>query len=234
MADSDQLSLAIDASVASGRVPARIRQMQPSTGEAPFDDDDYFFEPWWPGSRSLLYLDGAELRLETEHLADPLAAFPELTAIRGQVRESAMVLDGTLLVLDEAGRPDAELLRERLASASARRGTPARGVPAFVATDLLHLADRSLAPRPFGERRDRLTTLVPDGEFCVVGRGYRREGTMVADALARMGLDAMSARRLSARYVAGDAGDVWLRLPLVPSMTRAERPTLTLIQRLPL
>jgi bifunctional non-homologous end joining protein LigD len=234
VADSDQLSLAIDTSVAGGRVPARVRQMQPSKGDAPFDDDDYFFEPWWPGSRSLLYLDGAELRLETEHLADPLAAFPELTAIRGQVRETAMVLDGTLLVLDEGGRPDAELLRERLASASTQRGGAGRGAPAFVATDLLHLGERALTGRPFVERRDRLTTLLPDGEFCVVGRGYRREGTMVAEALARMGLDAMSARRLSSRYVAGDAGDAWLRLPLTPSTTRAERPTLTLIQRLPL
>jgi bifunctional non-homologous end joining protein LigD len=215
--------------------------MQPSTGDRPFDDDDYFFEPWWPGARALLYLDGPDVRLETEHLADPLAVFPELTAIRDQVRDEALVLDGTLLVLDEGGRPDAELLRRRLGSTSTQPNRPRAlsatgsvGVPAFVATDLLYLADRSLGGRAFGERRDRLTTILPDGEWCVVGRGYRREGTMVAEALARMGLDAMSARRLSARYVAGDARDAWLRLPLVASSMRPERPTLTLIQRLPL
>jgi bifunctional non-homologous end joining protein LigD len=226
----DQLSLAIETTAAGARLPARIRPMQPSTGEGPFDDADYFFEPWWPGSRAILYLDGDDVRIQAEHLADPLAAFPELTAIRAQVREAAVILDGTLLVLDEAGRPDEGLLRQRLGSTTAGSA----GVPAFVATDLLQLGERSLAARPFGERRDRLETLVPDGEWCVVGRGYRQEGTMVAEALQRMGLDAMSARRLSARYVPGDAGDAWLRLPLVMVAPRHERPTLTLIQRLPL
>ena len=205
--------------------------MQASVGERAFDDPDYFFEPWWPGSRAILYLDGEVVRIQAEHLADPLAAFPELTAIRAQVREAAVILDGTLLVLDDAGRPDEGLLRQRL-GATTTGGSA--GVPAFVATDLLQLGERSLAARPFGERRDRLETLVPDGEWCVVGRGYRQEGTMVAEALQRMGLDAMSARRLSARYVAGDAGDAWLRLPLVTVAPRHERPTLTLIQRLPL
>jgi len=230
VAQGDQLSLAIESS-AGARLPARVRPMQPTLGSGPFDDPDYFFEPWWPGSRAILYLDGDELRLEVEHLADPIVAFPELRAIRDQVREQAVILDGTVLVLDEAGRPDLELVRQRLASAGAKR---APGVPAFVATDLLQLGDRALSGRPFSERRDRLETLVPDGEWCVVGRGYRQEGTMVADALTRMGLDGMSARRLSARYAPGDAGDAWLRLPLVAAEPRHERPTLTLIQRLPL
>jgi bifunctional non-homologous end joining protein LigD len=230
VAESDQLSLAIETTPGT-RLPARIRPMQPTVGSGPFDDPDYFFEPWWPGSRAILYLDGPEVRLQAEHLADPLAAFPELEAIRGQIKEPLLVLDGTLLVLDEAGRPDPDLVRERLAATSAPRGL---GVPAFVATDLLQLGDRAMTGRPFGERRDRLETLVPDGDWCVVGRGYRQEGTMVADALTRMGLDGMSARRLSARYVPGDAGDSWLRLPLVAAEPRHERPTLTLIQRLPL
>jgi bifunctional non-homologous end joining protein LigD len=231
VAEGDQLSLAIDSTAAGARLPARIRPMQPSNGDGPFDDADYFFEPWWPGSRTILYLDGQDVRLQAEHMADPLAAFPELAAIRGQVREPVMVLDGTLLVLDDAGRPDEGLLRQRLAATGAGGS---RGVPAFVATDLLQLGERPLTGRPFGERRDRLETLVPDGDWCVVGRGYRQEGTMVAEALQRMGLDAMSARRLSARYVPGDAGDAWLRLPLVAVVPRHERPTLTLIQRLPL
>ena len=230
VAEGDQLSLAIE-TTAGSPLPARIRPMRATLGSGPFDDIDYFFEPWWPGSRAMLYLDGREVRLQAEHLADPRVAFPELEGIRGQIKEQAVILDGTLLVLDDAGRPDPDLVRERLASTG---GPGAPGVPAFVATDLLQLGERSLTARPFSERRDRLETLVPDGEWCVVGRGYRQEGTMVAEALARMGLDGMSARRLSARYVVGDAGDAWLRLPLVPAEPRHERPTLTLIQRLPL
>ncbi|MDQ3871311.1 MAG: hypothetical protein M3301_06830 [Chloroflexota bacterium] len=229
MADSDQLSLAIDPGDPTGRLPSRVRPMQPSAGDHPFDDADYFFEPWWPGSRTILFVEDGEVRLQAEHLADPLHAFPELAAIARQAAASALILDGTLLVLDERGRPDAELLRRRLEGSGADEGQPA-----FVATDLLHLDERSLTARPFGERRDRLETILPDGPWCVVGRGYPREGTMVAQALQRMGIEAMSARRLSARYLPGDGGDAWLRLPLVAGPPRQVRPTLTLIQRLPL
>jgi bifunctional non-homologous end joining protein LigD len=229
VADSDQLSLAIDPAGQTRRLPSRVRPMQPGAGDGPFDDPDYFFEPWWPGSRTILFLEDGEVRLQAEHLADPLHAFPELAAIAGQTAAGALILDGTLLVLDERGRPDADLLRRRLEGLGADEGQPA-----FVATDLLHLDERPLMARPFAERRDRLETTLPDGPWCVVGRGYQREGTMVAQALERMGIEAMSARRLSARYLPGDAGDGWLRLPLVPMAPRAVRPTLTLIQRLPL
>ena len=59
------------------------------------------------------------------------------------------------------------------------------------------------------------------------------EGTLLAEALGRFGLDAISARRLDARYRSGPAGEAWLRLPLAPEPV-TERPRLALIQRLPL
>ena len=31
-------------------LPARLRPMEPDLGTAPFDDPDYRFEPWWPGT----------------------------------------------------------------------------------------------------------------------------------------------------------------------------------------
>jgi bifunctional non-homologous end joining protein LigD len=204
--------------------------MHPSEGGAPFDDKAYFFEPWWPGSRALAFVEGGSVRIQSEHLADAMEAFPELLAIAAQVgRRAPAIVDGILLVLDEEGRPDPELLRRRLGS-----GKTGLGHPAFVATDLLHGEDRSLVARPFSERRARLETLLPDGEWAVVGRGYAHEGRTVASALARMGIDAMSARRLDGRYKPGEGGEDWLRIPLVPVEEPASRPTLALIQRLPL
>jgi hypothetical protein len=56
---------------------------------------------------------------------------------------------------------------------------------------------------------------------------------VVAEALARLGIDGLSARRLSSRYRAGVAGDAWLRTPVTPAEPRP-RPTLALLLRLPL
>jgi bifunctional non-homologous end joining protein LigD len=208
-----------------------MRPMEATAVDQPFDDPDYFFEPWWPGVRGLAFVDSGALRMQIAGLSDPMATFPELGELPRQVLGDGLVLDGTLLVLDDEGRPDPELLRARLAGHGARGA--GKGRPAYVASDLLWSAGAPLTRRPFRLRRDHLTAILPEGDRVIVGRGYTGEGTLVAEALASLGIDGLSARRLSAAHRAGRAGDAWLRAPIVPPEPRP-RPTLALILRLPL
>jgi bifunctional non-homologous end joining protein LigD len=209
------------------RLPERIRPMQASSVDAPFDDPDYLFEPWWPGVRAIAFVESGRLRLQVEGLSDALAAVPEVEELVERLMEDGVVLDGTLLVLDAEGHPDPALLRARLG------GEGRSGRPAFVASDLLWSGGEELTRRPYRVRRARLAAVLRDGDRVVVGRGYRRDGTLVAEALASLGIDGLSARLLEARYRPGPAGDVWLRAPIVAAETN-RRPTLALIQRLPL
>ena len=226
---ADQLTLAFDAVRGERGLPTSLRPMVAADGGLAFDDDDYFFEPWWPGARAFAFVEESRLRLQTEHLADPLAAFPELRVICEQLEIDGVVLDGTLLVLDHDGRPDAELLRERLAHPESGSGTGA-----FVASDILWRDGRDLTALPFETRRRQLSTTLRDGDLCVVSRGLRGEGLTLAAAVAAMGLDALSARRLAARWSPGDAADGWLRLSVVETPAAETRPLLVLLQRLPL
>lgn len=221
--------LELDIPAAGGRLPPRLVPMQPSSGVAPFDDPDYLFEPWWPGLRALVWVEaGRVTRLQVDGLADAMAAFGELDAeLPGQLLADEVILDGSLLVLDEGGWLDADLLRRRLS------GDRDAGRPAFVASDLLWSDGSSLQRRAFAARRDRLTAVLPDGDRCVVGHALRGEGTLLAEALRRFGFTGISARRLDARFRSGPAGDAWLRAPIEPSVP-SERPLLALIQRLPL
>jgi bifunctional non-homologous end joining protein LigD len=227
--EPDQLDLALATDEPADRLPRRIRPMVASAGGRPFDDAGYLFEPWWPGTRLIVFVEDGSVRLQAEHLSDPLEAFPELAGIRDLVAGDGLVMDGTLLVIDAEGRPDPEALRRRIASPSDRVGQPG-----FVAQDLLYADRRPLARRPFSQRRDRLLTLLTETDWCVVGRAYREEGTTVAEALEELGIEAMSARRLDATYATGSAGDAWLRLPLEPAEPVTRPPSLALLQRLPL
>jgi bifunctional non-homologous end joining protein LigD len=202
--------------------------MQATPGVAPFDDPDFLFEPWWPGVRALAWVEGGSLvRLQAEGLADALTNFAELAdELPGRLMEDAVILDGWLLALDEGGWLDTGLLRRRLA------GDAHAGRPGFVASDLLWTAGESWVRRAFASRRRRLEAVLLDGDRCVVSHALRGEGTLLAEALARFGLDALSARRLDARYRGGAAGEAWLRVPITPA-TSVERPRLALIQRLP-
>lgn len=203
--------------------------MQAVPGVGPFDDPDYLFEPWWPGVRALVWVEGGRVtRLQVDGLADAMAAFGELAEdLPRQLLADDVILDGCLLVLDEGGWLDADLLRRRLS------GEPDAGRPAFVTSDLLWSDGTSIQRRPFAARRERLAAILPDGDRCVVGHALRAEGTLLAEALRRFGFTGLSARRLDARFRAGPAGDAWLRVPIEPAVP-SERPLLALIQRLPL
>lgn len=203
--------------------------MQPGEGTAPFDDPEYLFEAWWPGIRAQAFVeDGKLVRLQAEGLADALTAFGELSEeLPGRLMEDGVLLDGWLLALGDGGWIDGDLLRRRLG------GDRRAGRPGYVASDLLWSAGADWQRRPFATRRTRLESILLDGDRCVVSHALRGEGTLLAEALARFGLTAISARRLDARYRGGGAGDDWLRVPLRPEPV-TERPRLALIQRLPL
>jgi ATP-dependent DNA ligase len=226
-ADSAQLPLDIETAGLTV-LPERIRPMLPTAGARPFDDPDWFFEPWWPGATTLAYVEDGRVRLQTEHLADPLDAFPELESIAAQFADDALVVEGALLVLDDEGRPDEELLRTRLS------GVSGAGTAALVASDLLFASGQSQMELPFEERRKRLGRVLADGDRCVISRGLRGEGLTLAEAVASMGISEISARLLSGHYRPGGRDDTWLRISLHEVVPAPTRPLLALLQRLPL
>lgn len=236
------------------RLPERILPMRPTDGGGPFDDPGYFFEPWWPGIRAFVLVEGGTVRLRAEALGDPTASFPELAAVADLVRGDAVVLDATLMVLDARGRPSRTLLERRLRGERVRvanragpghvGGSEAGGRPAgpggaspgavaLVASDLLYLDGQSLAARPFGERRGELAALLRPSSWCLAGRGFIGDGTTVATALGALGFRALSARRLDARLRPGPARDAWYRVPVVAA-PRELPPFLAVLRRLPL
>lgn len=254
-------TLPLEFAPTASRLPDRIVPMRPTDGEGPFDDPGYFFEPWWPGIRAFVLVEGGSARLRAEALGDPTPVFPELAEVAGLVRADCVVLDATLMVLDARGRPSRTLLERRLrgetvgspprngragvGSGPGGSGGPAgpdgpggsagsgRGSAALVASDLLYLDGDSLAARPFGERRGELAALLRPSSWCLAGRGFIGDGTTVATALGALGFRALSARRLDAPLRQGPAGDAWYRVPVVAA-PRELPPFLAVIRRLPL
>ncbi|MGH2466462.1 MAG: hypothetical protein ACRDGL_01850, partial [Candidatus Limnocylindrales bacterium] len=165
--------------------------MEPTEGAEPFDDPDYRFEPWWPGARVIVTAGDGEVRVAGRDLSEPLASFPELRAVAGLVGGGAAVLDASLLLLDGEGRPDPDLLRERLAYPEVHDGSVA-----LVISDALWARGRDLRSDPFGARLEALGGLLRESDWCMVGRGFVGEGLAVAAALESMGLPAMGARNM--------------------------------------
>lgn len=229
---NQQLHLPIDGSGdETPALPARLAFPIATDGGRPFDDDAFFFEPWWPGTHAFLRRSGATLEMRTEHLSDPLAIFPELRESLAGISADGVIIEGTLLALDDHGRPDAQLLRRRLRGTG---GPDAISEGAFVASDLPYLEGRALSRMSFVERRRRLAALMPTSDHCVLGPGLVGEGLTLARAVADLGIGSLSARRLDGHWKAGAAGDAWLRLRLHDPPVAETRPFLVLLETLPL
>lgn len=228
---SGQLSLPLDEPADIARPVSTDRWSVPMSAvdtDGPFDDPGWFFEPWWPGVSATIVLGRDGMRLLGQ-LGDPLGAFPELAVVPGQVRARSAVVPGTLLVLDDDGRPDLPALQRRLADATDRTGSGA-----FIAADLLEHDGELLMELPFSSRRARLLEIVEDSDRFLSSRGLHGEGLTLAHAAAAMGVAAVSARRLDATWHPGPAPGAWLRFPVEDQPTRPTRPLLVLLQRLPL
>ena len=173
-----------------------------------FDGDDWLFTVDWDGSRCLLVIDGdGTARLQGENAVLD-SRFPEIVAAAGLRGGRAAVLDGTICVLDDQGRPDLESLCRRVAARVSRPQA------AYLATDLLHLDGEPLIRRPLLARLAILADLIGTDSRLQLPDHVAGHGRALAAAAAARRLPAMLARRHDAPYRTGVASPERLRVAL--------------------
>ena len=127
------------------------------------DGDGYAYEPKYDGFRAIVFVDGAESYVQSRG-GKPLSRyFPELEFPTGRY-----VVDGELVILDEAGREVFDALQARIHPAESRIKRLAEETPArFRVFDILALGDEEQMGRPFSERRAALVDLIRGFEGAV-------------------------------------------------------------------
>jgi ATP-dependent DNA ligase len=116
----------------------------------------WVYEPKWDGFRTLAFVDGADVYLQSRSGKPMRRYFPEL-----EFPDGRYVLDGEIVLFDEQGRQDFDALGQRIHPADSRIRMLAEQTPTrFIAFDLLALGDELLLELPQAERRDRLEALV--------------------------------------------------------------------------
>jgi ATP-dependent DNA ligase len=130
-------------------------QLARSRKELP-EGDEWAYEPKYDGFRALAFVDGDDVYVQSRG-GKPLSRyFPELDFPAGRY-----VIDGELVILDEAGAEVFDALQNRIHPAESRINRLAEETPAiFRAFDVLARDDEELLERPFSERRAALVELV--------------------------------------------------------------------------
>jgi ATP-dependent DNA ligase len=123
--------------------------------------EEWVYEPKYDGFRAIVFVDGAEVIIQSRG-GKPLGRyFPELSFPAGRY-----VLDGEIVIDDrtETDLQDFDALQQRIHPAASRIARLAEETPArYIAFDLLAAQDETLMPLPQAERRARLEALRLDG-----------------------------------------------------------------------
>ena len=169
------------------------------------EGEEWAYEPKYDGFRTLAFVDGEDVYLQSRGGKPLLRYFPELEFPKGRY-----VLDGELVILDEDGREQFDALQNRLHPAESRVRMLAEETPAlFRGFDLLAVNKRKLLKAPFSERRAELEELIA----AAPGRVKKRSGSVELTPLIRsakkaepllMSGEGVIAKQLEAPYRPGE------------------------------
>ena len=177
-----------------------VEPMKARLGGLPPNDDEWAYEVKYDGYRTLAFVDGGHVRLQSTNLHDVTANYPELAELPTGVHADVAVLDAEFVVLDDEGRPRFELVQ--------RHERPG----ALYLFDVLRVGDHDTIGLPYEARRRLLEQLVEPGATWLVPAHRIGDGAALLAATAEQGLEGVMAKRLGSTYLPGKRSPNWLKI----------------------
>ena len=169
------------------------------------EGEAWTYEVKWDGYRALLLKDHHHIQVRSRKDNDLTATYPTIAAAGLKLRAETALLDGEIVALDAKGKPSFQALQHR----SAHRDYAI----VFYAFDLLHLDGADLTQVPMQERRRRLPNVV-NGSGILLSEALPGTATQVIDAVSRIGLEGIVAKRKDSHYESGERSGAWVKLKL--------------------
>ncbi|WP_403024297.1 ATP-dependent DNA ligase [Salinibacterium sp. GXW1014] len=175
--------------------------------------DDWAFEMKWDGIRAIAVVDDSGVRLTSRNGRDLTRSYPELAEL-AEASEAFAILDGEIVAINRAGRPDFGRLQDRmnLTKASDVEKAMARTPVHFMAFDVLWSAGRSLLKEPYDERREVLVDTVNETERVKVPPTFDGDLDGALEASTTLGLEGVLAKRRASTYTPGRRSKSWVKL----------------------
>jgi bifunctional non-homologous end joining protein LigD len=200
---------------------SKIAPMLASAADEPFDSPDFTYEPKWDGVRTIAFVDGGEVRLQTRNLLDCTKQYPEATqAAEALTGAYHAILDGEIVALDEKGVPSFQRLQPRMHVSDEstvrklRKSTPV----IYQVFDILYADGEDLTRKPLRERLRRLDeALTPMGSIRR-SEGFPGTGVALFEAAREQGIEGIVAKRLDSIYQPGARSPAWVKIKAFRTM----------------
>ena len=133
-----------------------VPPMKATLGTMPASDDGWAYEIKWDGYRTLAFVEGERVRLQSSNLIDVTHKYPEFGGLPGAVAAGRAILDAELVVLDDLGRPRFELIQRHERQA------------ALFVFDVLSIDGHDTIALPYEDRRRLAGDVLERGENWMV------------------------------------------------------------------
>jgi bifunctional non-homologous end joining protein LigD len=184
-----------------------LRPMLAKSADAAFDDPDWIFELKLDGYRALALVDRQSARLTSRRGTDLSRDYPAIIEDLLRMRVEA-VLDGEIVVIDQAGVPRFELLQNYR--------TARQGHLVYYLFDILFLNGRDVRTQPLSERKEILQFILNASDTVRYADHVTGSGIKFFNLVKKMGLEGIIAKKKSGLYLNGKRVDHWLKIKCRP------------------
>jgi bifunctional non-homologous end joining protein LigD len=176
-------------------------------------DDEWAFEMKWDGIRAIATVEGSAVQLRTRNGLDVTASYPELAQLPDNIGGNA-VLDGEIVALNKAGRPDFGLLQKRMKlTRPAEVAAAMTTIPVhYMVFDVVNLGHRSLVDEPYSTRRKTLEKSVRSSGAIQVPAVFDGDLAAAMTASKTLGLEGVVAKKRDGTYAVGARSRAWIKL----------------------
>src|SRR5436190_7479448 len=179
-----------------------IRPMLASSASELPEGRDWSYEVKWDGYRAIAIKDAAAVQLSSRNVKDLTREYATVASGVRSLGHRSIMLDGEIVAIDDGGRPTFQALHHRTT----------KGIHiVYYAFDILHLDGRDLKNDPLDRRREVLARVVA-GSPLLLSDALPGSPAAIQQAIRRLGLEGVIAKRRSSVYVPGKRTEAWLKV----------------------
>jgi bifunctional non-homologous end joining protein LigD len=180
-----------------------VQPMLATPVKEPFDHPDWIFEVKWDGYRAVAEIrDGSVSLYSRNGISFNKKFFPITEALRKFGFDA--VLDGEIVVVDDQGRPDFQMLQHYQDSG--------RGHLLYTVFDLLYFRGHDLTALPLLRRKEFLKKILPSTPRIRFSDHVWKEGVLFYNVAKEKGLEGIIAKHSQSVYEVGRRSREWLKV----------------------
>ncbi|GAB3361207.1 hypothetical protein GCM10027566_27480 [Arachidicoccus ginsenosidivorans] len=193
-------------------MPTKIQPMLATLVDAPFDDPEWNFEIKWDGYRAIAYVElkgkaqpKTSVHIKSRNQKDFEQKYYPIRTSLEKLTET-MVLDGELVVVDEAGMPQFGALQNWRSESD--------GTLLYYVFDLLWYKGKDLRDLPLSIRKAVLEIVLQNQVDTNIRLGYlvKQNGIGFLGSVAELGLEGIVAKKADSIYESGRRSKSWLKI----------------------